>query len=132
MNDDLRHQVPDDGPLDDGAIPNVDIPEPPHPINWNLLTANDLEQELLELNRWVDWLRHTHGLPASVIPLDRDRPTRQTTWPGEGSEEHAEETVITDRDTDFVQYVLDQVEAREKAEDAFYASLDTDTDASEA
>lgn len=167
------------------------IAEPPHPVNWNLLTAIDLEQELLELNRWVEWLRHTYGLPASVIPpywhrhpellwelsalhlhwlcaydpdqngsaplgwhrdfadarqrlrdwvtasgtrLDRDRPTRQTVWPGEGSAEHAEETVITDRDADFVQYVLKQVAARQEAEDAFYASLDTDgdTDASEA
>ena len=42
--------------------------------------------------------------------------------------------MITDRYADFVQYVLDQVEARQEAEDAFYASLDTDadTDASEA
>ena len=160
------------------------VAEPPHPINWNLLTADDLEQELLELNRWVDWLRHTYGLPASVVPpywhrhpellwelsalhlhwlcaydpdqngsaplgwhrdfadarqrlrdwvtssgtrLDRDRPTRQTTWPGEASAEHALETVITDRDADFVQYVLDQVEARQQAEDAFYASIDENT-----
>ena len=42
--------------------------EPPHPINWNLLTSHDLEQELLELNRWVNWLRLEYGLPASVIP----------------------------------------------------------------
>lgn len=120
-----------DGPL---------IPEPPHPINWNLLTSEEAEAEWLELNRWVDWLRRTYGLPASVIPpfwhhhpelvwelsalhlhwlcaydpeqngsaplgwhrdfadarqrlrdwvaacstrLDRDRPTRQTSWPGE-------------------------------------------------
>lgn len=37
-------------------------------INWNLLSTQDLEAELLELNRWVDWLRHTYGLPAAVIP----------------------------------------------------------------
>ncbi|QIM16014.1 hypothetical protein G7067_05635 [Leucobacter insecticola] len=42
--------------------------EPPHPINWNLLTAEDAEVEWLELNRWVNWLRKTYGLPASVIP----------------------------------------------------------------
>lgn len=157
------------------------VAEPPHPVNWNLLTATDLEQELLELNRWVDWLRHTYGLSASVVPpywhrhpeilwelsalhlhwlcaydpeqngsaplgwhrdfadarqrlrdwvtasgtrLDRDRPTRQTKWPGEEAVEHVEETAITDRDADFVQYVLDQVEARQEAEDAFYASID--------
>ena len=33
--------------------------EPPHPVNWNLLSADDLEAEWLELNRWVDWLRKT-------------------------------------------------------------------------
>ena len=160
------------------------IAEPPHPVNWNLLTASDLEQELLELNRWVDWLRRTYGLAASVIPpywhrhpellwelsalhlhwlcaydpdqngsaplgwhrdfadarqrlhdwvtasgtrLDRDRPTRQTTWPGEEPAEHAEETAITDRDQDFVQYVLDEVHQRQEAEDAFYASIDERT-----
>ena len=160
------------------------VAEPPHPINWNLLTADDLEQELLELNRWVDWLRRTYGLPASVIPpywhrhpellwelsalhlhwlcaydpeqngsaplgwhrdfadarqrlrdwvtasgtrLDRDRPTRQTIWPGEEPAEHAEETTIVDRDEDFVDFVLDQVAARQEAEDAFYASIDENT-----
>jgi hypothetical protein len=42
--------------------------EPPHPVNWNLLTAEEAEAEWLELNKWVHWLRHTYGLPASVIP----------------------------------------------------------------
>ena len=139
------------------------LPEPPHPINWNLLSTQELETELLELNRWVDWLRHTYGLPASVVPpywhrhpelvwelsalhlhwlcadarhrlrdwvtasdtrLDRDRPTRQTTWPGEEPQPTHEESVITDRDSDFVQHVIDQVNERHAAEDAFYASLD--------
>lgn len=68
MNDDLHDKAIDEGPDEGRFGPNVDIPEPPHPVNWNLLTAHDLEQELLELNRWVDWLRHTYGLPASVIP----------------------------------------------------------------
>jgi hypothetical protein len=27
--------------------------------------GHDLEAELLELNRWVDWLRHTYGLPPA-------------------------------------------------------------------
>lgn len=44
------------------------VAEPPHPVNWNLLSAHDLGQEWMELNRWVDWLRHAYGLPASVIP----------------------------------------------------------------
>lgn len=59
----------DDTPPEAGpASARFDSPEPPHPVNWNLLTANDLEAEFLELNRWVDWLRHTYGLPASVPP----------------------------------------------------------------
>ena len=32
--------------------------------------------------------------------------------------------MITDRDSDFVQHVIDQVNERHAAEDAFYASLD--------
>ena len=40
----------------------------PRPINWRTLPPTDLEAELLELNAWVDWLRHTYGLPAQVIP----------------------------------------------------------------
>ena len=42
--------------------------EPPHPINWNLISADDAEAEWIELNRWVNWLRRTYGLPASVVP----------------------------------------------------------------
>ena len=30
------------------------LPEPLHPINWNLLSTQDLEAELLELNQWGD------------------------------------------------------------------------------
>lgn len=157
---------------------------PPNPVNWNLLSAHDLEQEWLELNRWVGWLRHTYGLPASVIPpfwhhhpevvwelsalhlhwlcaydpdqngsaplgwhrdfadararlrdwvaasgtrLDRDRPTRQTTWPGEDPAPPVEDVVIEDRDAEFVDFVHEQVRARQDAEDAFYATLDDDT-----
>lgn len=164
-----------DGPL---------IPEPPHPINWNLLTSEEAEAEWLELNRWVDWLRRTYGLPASVVPqfwhrhpellwelsalhlhwlsaydpeqngsaplgwhrgfadarqrlrdwvaasgtrLDRDRPTRQTTWPGEDPAGPVEDTIIVHRDQDFVQFVLDDVAARRQAEDDFYAGLNPNT-----
>ena len=157
---------------------------PPHPVNWNLLSADDLEVEWLALNDWVAWLRRTYGLPASVVPpfwhrhpelvwelsalhlhwlgaydpeqagsapfgwhrdfadarnrlrewvaasgtrLDRDRPTRQTTWPGEASAEPVEEVPITDRDEDFVAFVIADVERRRQTEEDFYASLDPDT-----
>ena len=177
MNDQHEMDEPDvfDGPP---RVTNADMPEPPHPVNWNLLTAHELEQEWLALNRWVDWLRRTYGLPASVIPpmwhrhpellwelsalhlhwlcaydpeqngsaplgwhrdfadarqrlrdwvaasgtrIDRDRPTRQTTWPGEGPAEPVEDTIIAHRDQDFVQWVLDDVAERQQAEDEFYA-----------
>ncbi|WP_241988599.1 DUF4913 domain-containing protein [Cryobacterium sp. TMT1-3] len=53
------------------SLDDLDTPlmaEPPHPINWNLLSADDAEAEWIELNRWVNWLRRTYGLPASVVP----------------------------------------------------------------
>ena len=67
MNDQHEMDEPDvfDGPP---RVTNADMPEPPHPVNWNLLTAHELEQEWLALNRWVEWLRNTYALPASVIP----------------------------------------------------------------
>ena len=40
----------------------------PRPINWRTLPPDDLEHELLELNSWVNWLRHEYGLPTQVIP----------------------------------------------------------------
>ena len=67
MSDQHEIDEPDvfDGPP---RVTNADMPEPPHPVNWNLLTAHELEQEWLALNRWVDWLRRTYGLQVSVIP----------------------------------------------------------------
>lgn len=176
---DEPNDLDEDPAVGDGA----DVAEPPHPVNWNLLSADDLEQEWLALNRWVDWLRHTYGLPSSVVPpywhrhlelvwelsalhlhwlcaydpdqngsaplgwhrdfadarqrlrdwvatsgtrLDRDRPTRQTIWPGEDPTPSVEDIVITNRDEDFVQYVVEQVETRRQIEDEFYATLDED------
>ena len=59
---------PDEIDVDALGNDSLDAPsEPPHPVNWNLLSADDLETEWLELNRWVDWLRKTYGLPASVM-----------------------------------------------------------------
>lgn len=162
---------------------DVESAEPPRPINWNLLTAEEAQSEWLELNAWVNWLRHTYGLGVGVIPplwhrhaelvwelsalrqhwlsaydpeqhgsaaigwhrdfadtrqrlhdwvaacgtrLDRDRPTRQTAWPGEDLAPAVEESPITNRDDDFVQFVLDDVARRREAEDDFYAGLVVD------
>ena len=181
----------DDSVLDESDVfdspPRIsaaDVSEPPRPVNWNLLTAHELEQERLALNRWVDWLRHTYGLPASVIPpfwhhhpelvwelsalhlhwlcaydaeqngsapsgwhrdfvetrnrlrdwvaasgtrLDRDRPTRQTVWPGEDPTPPVEDIVIADRDEEFVEWVQADVRRRQQTEDEFYAHIDRDT-----
>ena len=78
-DDDTRPLVdePDERPdpdLDPDATPEPRgdigpmLEEPPGPINWNLLSAHDAEGAWLELNQWVNWLRTTYGLPASVIP----------------------------------------------------------------
>ena len=164
------------------AVPMLD--DPPGPINWNLLTADDAEASWLELNQWVNWLRRSYGLPASVVPpmwhqhwelvwelsalhthwlcaydpqqngsapigwhrdfadarqrlrdwvaasgtrLDRDRTTRQTTWPGEDDAEPIEDVPVTDRDEDFVAFVIADVERRRKLERDFYATLNPDT-----
>lgn len=172
--------------FDGSTEPNFPADTPlgaPRPINWNLLNAHDLEQELLALNRWVNWLRREYALPASEIPpmwhrhpellwelsalhlhwlcaydpeqdgsapfgwhrdfadartrlrdwvaasgtrRDRDRPTRQTFWPGEEQTQQVVEETITDREADFVQFVLDEVAARQRAEEAFFASIDMD------
>ena len=148
--------------------------EPLHPINWNLLTADEAELEWLDLNAWVHWLRTTYGLPPTVIPpfwhrhdelvwelsalhthwlnaydqdgspsaplawhrdfadarnrlrewvstsgtkLDRDRPTRLTTWPGEEPAEPGVAVVIEHREADFCAYVMEDVAARQRIED---------------
>jgi hypothetical protein len=171
--------------LREESFDELDLPliaEPPHPINWNLLTADEAESEWVELNRWVNWLRRTYGLPASVVPplwhrhpelvwelsalhlhwlsafdpdqhgsapfgwhrdfadarqrlrdwvalsgtrLERDRPTRQTSWPGEPPAEAVEDATVSDRDEDFVQFVLDDVAKRRAAEDDFSAKRST-------
>src|SRR5690625_5683324 len=71
MNDHPSSEIdPDETTIEDFELTATDLDAagPPHPVNWNLLSADDLEAEWLELNRWVDWLRKTYGLPASVIP----------------------------------------------------------------
>lgn len=159
------------------------LDEPPAPINWNLLRADEAENAWLELNQWVNWLRATYGLPASVLPpmwhkhwelvwelsalhlhwlcaydpqqsgsaplgwhrdfadarqrlrdwvaasgtrLDRDRPTRQTVWPGEDPASPIEDVEIVDRDQDFVDFVIADVNRRQQAEDDFLATLNVD------
>lgn len=176
MTDASSRWQTDDNSLGANAFDDLDGPstaELPHPINWNLLTAEEAEIEWMELNRWVNWLRRTYGLPASVVPpfwhrhpelvwelsalhlhwlsaydpdqhgsapfgwhrdfadarqrlhewvstsgtrLERDRPTRQTRWPGDPPTDAVEDIVIRNRDDDFVQFVSNDVTRRRNAE----------------
>ena len=154
--------------------------EPPQPVNWNLLSAEEAQTEWLELNRWVHWLRRTYGISSSVIPPlwhrhwelvwelsalhlhwltsydpqasgtaplvwhrefaearhrlrdwvagsgtrpEFDRPTPQSTWPGESSEDAPGPTEITNRDADFIRFLTQDISHRRQAEDAFYAKV---------
>ncbi len=63
-------------------------------------------------------------MAASGTRLDRDRPSRQTAWPGEAPAPPVEDTPITDRRADFVAFVIEQVARRKAAEDAVFARLD--------
>ena len=191
MTDTTDQPEPGPEPLDDDSTEGQEesfegplIAEPPHPVNWNLLTADAAEVEWLELNKWINWMRRTYGLGASVLPpfwhrhpelvwelsalhlhwlcaydpeqngsaplgwhrdfaeargrlrewvaacgtrLDRDRPTRQTVWPGEPPAAPVEDIIITDRNEDFVEFMFADVQARRQAEDEFYAGLDLTT-----
>lgn len=40
----------------------------PRPINWRTLSSDDAEHEWLDLNEWVNWLRHEFALPAQIVP----------------------------------------------------------------
>jgi len=177
----LPEDLGDDTDIDDGYEPfGQEQVRPPNPVNWHLLSADALEAEWFELNRWVETLRRTYGLPASVIPpfwhrhdellwelsalhlhwlcaydpehdgsapfgwhrdfadarnrlrdwvassgtrLDRDRPTRQTSWPGEDPADPVEDVFVADRDQDFVDYGAERVTARREAEEEFYRAI---------
>ena len=156
--------------LTDGPGDALDLPDPPRPINWNQLSAEEAQTAWLELDAWVHWLRRTYGLPAAIIPpawhrhpelvwelsalhlhwlgaydpeqhgsaplgwhrdfadarerlrdwvatcgtnLGRDRPTRQTIWPGEPPDDTTNDDVaITNRREDFLRFVSADVNAR--------------------
>ncbi len=175
LGDDLDAEIEDDD-LYDLVMASTTLPEPPRPINWNLLSSGDAEAEWLALNQWVDQIRRTYGLPASVIPpfwyrhpervwelsalhlhwiasydpeqdasgpiawhtdfalarerlrewvatcgtrIDRDRPTRQTIWPGEAPQAPIEDEVIANRMEDFIAFVAADVQSRQDIEDDF-------------
>ena len=58
----------EDTDSDESAEPAVDVPEPPAPIRWSLLSAAEAEIEWYALNEWTHWLRKRYGLPTAVVP----------------------------------------------------------------
>lgn len=77
---------------------------PSAPLAWH----RDFADARNRLREWVS---------TSGTRLDRDRPTRQTTWPGEAAPQPPAESVIGDRHADFVQFVIDDVAARRRIQD---------------
>lgn len=77
---------------------------PSGPIGW----LRDFADARNRLREWVS---------TAGSRLDRDRPTRQTAWPGEPPVEPPPEVEIVDRHADFVTFVLDDVTARRRIED---------------
>ena len=75
----------------------------------------------------IGWLADFHATQArlrewvalSGTRLDRDRPTRQTVWPGEQVNPPAPETAIANRDEEFVAFVIADVNGRAQAEADF-------------
>lgn len=76
------------------------------PIGW----LADFHAAQTRLREWV---------ALSGTRLDRDRPTRQTAWPGEEAEPAPVETAIINRDEDFVAFVIADVNRRAEAEAEF-------------
>lgn len=80
------------------------------PLAWH----HEFAEVRLRLRDWV---------ASSGTRLDRDRPTRQTTWPGEPPADPIEDTIITNREEDFVEFTHADVMVRRAEEDAFYRRL---------
>ena len=76
------------------------------PIGW----LADLHAAQQRLREWV---------ALSGTRLDRDRPTRQTVWPGEDHQPGEAERPIVNRDEEFVAFVIADVNRRSKAEAEF-------------
>lgn len=82
---------------------------PSGPIAWH----RDFADARNRLREWVS---------VSGTRLDRDRPTRQSPWPGEEPTQPRPEVVLEHREADFVQFVLEDVAARRRIEDRVRAA----------
>lgn len=72
---------------------------PSAPLAWH----RDFADARHRLREWV---------ATCGTRLDRDRPTRQTAWPGEPAVEPAPESPIANRDQDFVAFLIDDLNRR--------------------
>ena len=82
---------------------------PSGPIGWH----RDFAEARNRLREWVS---------SCGTRLDRDRPTRQATWPGEALREPGVEVEILDRYADFLLFVHDDVAARRTIENQLHAA----------
>ena len=82
---------------------------PSGPIAWH----RDFADARNRLREWVS---------TSGTRLDRDRPTRQTAWPGEEPTQPSPEVVVEDREADFVQFVLEDAAVRRRIEERVRAA----------
>lgn len=82
---------------------------PSGPIGW----LRDFHEAKNRLREWVS---------LCGTRLDRDRPTRQTVWPGEAPMESDAEVEIVDRKADFYLFVRDDVAARRAIEEQVRAA----------
>lgn len=71
----------------------------------------------------MSWLvsKSTRRILSAMSSTERDRPTRQTTWPGEPPAAAVEDIVISDRNEVFVCFVADDIAMRREAEAALVA-----------
>lgn len=82
---------------------------PSGPLGWH----RDFHEAKNRLREWVS---------LSGTRIDSDRPTRQTTWPGEPLREAGAEVEITDRWADFRLFVQEDVAARRAIEEQVRAA----------
>jgi hypothetical protein len=72
---------------------------PSAPLGWH----RDFAEARNRLREWV---------ATCGTRLDRDRPTRQTNWPGEPAVESGPQTFLANRDEDFVTFLISDINSR--------------------
>lgn len=83
---------------------------PSAPLMWH----RDFADARHRLREWV---------ATCGTRLDKDRATRQTSWPGEDPQPPAAEVVIEDRGADFIEFVVEDIAARRRIEQRVRSSL---------